>query len=213
MIWQISVLACEFIYTTPPSGRFSCHSVQDNDPTQHYTLQSTAQQSQQLQKTKRTQIYVNLLFKEMINSLLFANTNKSSNFSWTLNAQHPHELWTKEASPTVFLIRISPGTTARTIASVCVRVSLGVLGVGCLLVGLICLMMKIPGTQGTWWGGERVLKRGVALLSCTNAITTVARHWSQQRSQTLSLSLSLALSLLHTLPLSLSDTRTHRLAH
>lgn len=102
-----------------------------------------------------TQIYVNLLFKEMINSLLFANTNKSSNFSWTLNAQHPHELWTKEASPTVFLIRISPGTTACIIASVCVcvRVSLGVLGVGCLLVGLICLMMKISGTQGTWWGG------------------------------------------------------------
>lgn len=78
-----------------------------------------------------TQIYVNLLFKEMINSLLFANTNKSSNFSWILNAQHPHELWTKEASPTVFLIRISPGTTACIIASVCVCV-IGSFGGGVL---------------------------------------------------------------------------------
>lgn len=58
-------------------------------------------------------------------TLLTAESEKFSNFSWTFKDLQAHELWTKESSASVALIRISPVTTADTTGSVCVITGFG----------------------------------------------------------------------------------------
>lgn len=92
---------------------------------------------------------------------------------------------------------------------VCVCLSLGVLGVGCLLVGLICLMMKIPVLRGPDGEGKGFWRE--VLLYCLAPMQSrplLATEASSAHKRSPCLFPSLSHSSTHTSSLTLRYTHT-----